>query len=495
MRFVIHGGQPKSEGTTRAVVVAGRRRRRKMVDRTPGAVLMAVAVGALCVLLVAAVGLLRPATAATTAAAAADGLGGTGQAIVVDFDVPVDPGSSSLMARALTAATSTNASAIVIEMNTPGGYLSDMTNIISIIGQANQSGIPTFTYVPPNALAASAGSYIAMASNRILMGTGSEIGPSTPIVEGGTDLQQNHTEDAMISLMVSLADKWGRNTTAAYQMVYSDQAFSSTDAIADHIADGNASTLQGALTQLGLKGGYTLLQESAYDQLLSALSNANLSGLLILLGGLAIVLDLYHPTFVLTFVGAVALVAGLVGLEVVGASILGVVVIFAGVGLMFLELRLGHGLAMVGGGLLGAVGILFLLQGVQFSTSAVNDYTQVEAVGIVAVGILAGAYIRWIVGPLRKKGSMTGEEALVGKRGVTVSQLSPVGEVRVEGVIWKARSLSGFVPAGAPVIVKAVEGIALSVENVIEESESGGAEQGDGTAGNDGAGGGRGRGG
>src|SRR6266849_7414777 len=98
--------------------------------------------------------------------------------VVVDFNVPVDPGSSSLMAGALAMAKSSNAQAIVIQMNTPGGLLSDMTAIISLIGQANQSGIPTYTYVPPNALAASAGSYIAMASNRILMGPGSEIGPS-----------------------------------------------------------------------------------------------------------------------------------------------------------------------------------------------------------------------------------------------------------------------------------------------------------------------------
>src|ERR1700751_3565564 len=106
-------------------------------------------------------------------------------------------------------------------MNTPRGLLNDMTSIIRVIDLANQSGIPTYTYVPPDALAASAGSYIAMASNKILMGTGSEIGPSTPIVVGGSALEQNHTEDGMLSLMTSLAEKWGRNSTAAQNMVVS----------------------------------------------------------------------------------------------------------------------------------------------------------------------------------------------------------------------------------------------------------------------------------
>jgi len=242
------------------------------------------------------------------------------QPLVVNFDVPVDPGSSDLMSSALSTAQADHSSAIVVEMNTPGGLLSDMTDIVTTIEQANQSGIPTYTYVPPNALAASAGSYIAMASNRILMGPGSEIGPSTPIVEGGTALEQNHTEDAMVSLMVSLADKWGRNATAAQSMVTSDIAFSEAQAIGQHLVDGNASSLQGALSELGLGTTYTVVQEGTYDQFLSALSDPNVSGLLIFLGGLALVLDLYHPTFVLSIAGAVAMVAGLVGIEVVGAS-------------------------------------------------------------------------------------------------------------------------------------------------------------------------------
>ena len=94
-----------------------------------------------------------------------------------------------------------------------------MISIISSIPSANQSGIPTYTFVVPNGLVASAGSYIAMATNRIYMATGSVIRPSTPIVVGGTYLEQNHTQAAMLNLLVSLAQKWGRNATAAYFMV------------------------------------------------------------------------------------------------------------------------------------------------------------------------------------------------------------------------------------------------------------------------------------
>ena len=249
---------------------------------------------------------------------------------------------------------------------------------------------------------------------------------------------------------------------AAQSMVVSDVAFSAAQAYQYHLSEGNASTLQGALSQFGLGPNYTVVQEGAYDQLLSALSDPNLYGILILLGAFAIVLDLNHPTFILSIAGAIALVAGLVGAEVVGAPLLGVVVILIGVGLMFLELWQGHGLAMMGGAVVGAVGVYLLFQGVQVSSSELIDYTQVEAVGVAAVGVLGGLYFRWIVGPMRHKRNLTGSESLIGKHGVAVSAT----EVRVEGIIWRARIDSGELKQGEQVQVKAVEDLVLRVARV-----------------------------
>ena len=95
--------------------------------------------------------------------------------------------------------------------------------------------------------------------------------------------------------------------------------------------------------------GYTVVQEGIYDQTAQRPQRPQPHRDPDPLGALAIVLDLWHPTFVLSIAGAIALVAGLVGAEVVGAPLLGVAVILTGVALMFLELRLGHGLAMIAG--------------------------------------------------------------------------------------------------------------------------------------------------
>ena len=389
--------------------------------------------------------------------------------VVVNFNVPVDIGSSDMMQRALTIAESYNASAIVIVMNTPGGYLSDMVNIVNIIEEANKSGIPTYTYVPPNSLAASAGSYIAMATNQIIMGTGSEIGPSTPIVVGGTPLEQNHTDDAMISFMQSLAQKWGRNITAAKDMVLYDIAYTSQQAYQYHLINGISDSFSSTLKAWNLSNNPQItVNENLYEQFLSAISNSTVDGILMTLGVLAILLDLYHPTIFLTIIGIIAIILGLIGAEIISASILGISLIIIGAAIMLLELKSGHGFALMGGMIVSAIGIYFMAEGIPYIGAGIpNGYlSQLEITGIGAVGVVAGLYIRWVAGPLRKKEKLAGPESLIGKKGIVISPLNPEGEIRVEGIIWKAYCDSCNANVGDIVEIVKIEGLKLIVKKI-----------------------------
>jgi membrane-bound serine protease (ClpP class) len=388
-----------------------------------------------------------------------------GIVLVVDFSVPVDPGSSAFISRVVSTAQSQHAAAIIIQMNTPGGLLNDMISIVGSITRANQSGIPTYTFIVPNGLGASAGSYIALATNQILMAPGSEIGPSTPIVVGGSALEQNHTQAAMLDYMTSLAEKWGRNTTAVYDMVQNDQAFSANAAVSVHIADGKADSFSAAVVQLGLSNNpQEKLSENLYEQIISALSNSILDGILILIGVIAIVLDIYHPTIVLTITGVIAIVAGLIGAEVIDASVLGLVILVLAAALIILELKLGHGFALMAGVVLGAFGIYYLSFGLQYSPSPITGLVEIELGVLVVFGVIIGLYIRWIIGPLRRRSKLTGPEVMLGKTGVAVTDLTPKGEVRVLGEIWRAESSSGNVQKNEQVIIKALKGLVIIVE-------------------------------
>ncbi len=391
--------------------------------------------------------------------------GTLGPVVVVNFDVPVDPGSSGFVDSAVSYAIQQDASAIVFQMNTPGGLLSDMVSIIGSITRANQSGIPSYTFVVPNGLAASAGSYIAMATNKIFMATGSAIGPSTPIVVGGTDLEQNHTQAAMLSLMISLAEKWGRNSTAAYNMVQQDEAFSANEAVAYHVADGSAGSLNDVINDVGLTGAPQVTRnESLYDQFISALSNPTLDGILILLGIVAIVLDIYHPTIILTIAGIFGIITGLIGAEVIGASVLGYAILAIAAVLIVLELKLGHGFAMIAGVAVGAFGIYYLAQGLNYSPSPITNVTELELFLVVVFGVVAGLYFRWMIGPILRKTKLTGPEAIIGKAGMAVTDLKPDGEVRVAGFVWRAKSASGDIQKGECVRVKSLQDLVLIVE-------------------------------
>ena len=408
----------------------------------------------------------------SSAAASTQPVASENVVVIADFNVQVDPGSAAFMSRVVATAQSENAAAIVIQMNTPGGSLSDMLSIVSSITTANQSGIPTYTFIVPNGLGASAGSYIAMATNRILMAPGSEIGPSTPIVVGGTALEQNHTQAAMLDYLTSLAENWGRNTTAVFYMVQSDQAFSANEAVAVHVADGNVNSLSDALNQLGLSGNPQVsLSEDLYEQIISALSNSILDGILFLVGIIAVVLDVYHPTIVLTIIGVIAIVAGLVGAEIIGASLLGIVILVVAAALIVAELKLGHGFALMAGVVLGAFGIYYLSLGLQYSPSPITELAEIELSLLVVFGVIIGLYIRWVIGPIRRRSKLTGPEAMIGKTGTAITDLKPKGEVRVEGEIWRAESLSGDIAKGEQVSVKALNGLVVMVEKVQEQAK------------------------
>ena len=283
-----------------------------------------------------------------------------GEVVIVEMNVPIDPGSSGMMSRAVSQAQSDDASAVIINMNTPGGLLSDMLSIVDSIGN---STVPVYTYVGNDSLAASAGSYIAMATKIIFMGPGSEIGPSTPIVEGGTDLQQNHTASAMLLFMSALAQQNGRNTTAASNMVLYDIAYSQQTALQYHVADRASNSLQQTIDDLNLSSSGQVTDQREPERTgPQLLSDPTVDGIFLLLGIVAIAIDFLHPTILLSVAGGVMIVLALIGAESIqGAgtssySFLVPLVLFAvAATLIIFEIKTGHGFFLFSGVAVGAL--------------------------------------------------------------------------------------------------------------------------------------------
>jgi len=392
--------------------------------------------------------------------------------VVVHFNMSVDPGSQQLFQDALTEARDVSASAIVIDMNTPGGLLLNAENIIGIIQQAQMQGIKVYTFVEPSGWAASAGSYIAMATDGIYMGPGSIIGPSTPIVVGGTQLEQQHVENATLATMKSLAEEHDRNVTAAALMVTNNVAYTASEAVKYGIANGFADSLQQMLSTLGLDNAQLFdVYPSAYAQFLSFLSNPTVDGFLILLGSIAILLDLYHASLVLTIAGVIMLALGFFGAQLIGAPIVAFVILASSAVLIILEVKTGHGFSMLAGIALAIFGI-WLLAGSSEGYSPFPFTTfQYATWGVVAaISFLGSLYLIKLREGVMKREKAVAVERVVGKIGYITSDVNPphYGTANIASEDWTVIS---DIPlkAGERVRAVKVEGTIVRVERVEDD--------------------------
>ncbi len=385
--------------------------------------------------------------------------------MLINFNMEVDPGAVSFFQNSFNYAESSNIPYVIIEMNTPGGYLDSMMSIVNMTLQAEAKNITVITFVPLGGMAASAGSYIAMASNYIYMANGTFIGPSTPIVEGGNSTEQMHVENAMLAWMVSLAQLHGKNITAVTSMVLNNTAYSATQAYKIHLINGIVDSLSGLLSIFGISN-YSQVSSSpsAYDQFISFISNPTVDGLLITIGMLAILLDIYHATILLSITGIILIALGLWGSQIIGGNIVGILIILIGGALIIAEIKVGHGFLMITGVLLAIFGTWILASGIYYSPSPFGMFSYIAFGFMGGFGIIAAYYLNWIRRTIRKR-PVTGPEAIIGKTGLVVKDLNPEGEVRIEGIIWKARSLNGNkIDAGKEVSVIARDDLTLIVD-------------------------------
>src|SRR2546427_6845549 len=151
-------------------------------------------------------------SAGTATAVAPRPLASPAGGLLVTFDIKVDAGAADYVPRAAQAAIASKQD-LVIVMNTPGGLLSNMVQIINSTQEVQNNGFAVYTFVPPAAFAASAGSYIALASNAIYMGNASVIGPSTPYIIGGDPSQLQHVQKFAPGPITSLAHAHPDNRT------------------------------------------------------------------------------------------------------------------------------------------------------------------------------------------------------------------------------------------------------------------------------------------
>jgi membrane-bound serine protease (ClpP class) len=407
------------------------------------------------------------------------------EVLVGKIDGIINPAMTSYVDRVITDAEKSDAQAVVFYMDTPGG-LSDAMRDIDL--RIERSTVPVIVYVGPNgARAGSAGVDIAYASQLVGMAPATNIGSATPIVEdnkGGEaqmspEMRAKVTNDAVAGIR-ALADQRGRNADWAEQAVRQGANLQASDALQQHVVDYIAPDLSdllrqvdgasvqvadGETTTLHTAGAQTRSADmSALESFLLTITNPTIAYILLSMGSLGLLLELYNPGSIFPgVVGGICLLMAFYALGTLPVSFAGLALIALGVGLFALEPFLtSHGILAAGGTIAFVFGSMLLInaQGeaaLQVSPLAIGGVT---AVFVAFFGVLVTTIIR-----SRRRRAVTGQESLIGALGSVRRDIEPdrQGIVLVQGELWKAVTSEGRLSQDERIVVQSVDGLVLTV--------------------------------
>jgi membrane-bound serine protease (ClpP class) len=403
----------------------------------------------------------------------------TPKVILIHLNDTIQPISADYLSRGLSAAQSQHADAVLIEMNTPGGLLDSMRQMVSKI---IASPVPVIVYVAPSgSRAGSAGFFLLEAADVAAMAPGSNAGAAHPVVEGGKldDIMKMKLENDTAAFLRSYVDRRGRNVAAAEEAVRASKSYSDTEALQlkliDLIAPDDASLLNtldgrtikrfdGTMTTLHTKGAQLLtVDPTLREEILDRLTDPNLAVLALVVGALLIYVEFNAPgTIIPGTLGTILLLLSLFALNLLPVRYTSVMLIAAAFVLLILEAK------FASHGVLAAAGIIALVAGSLTLVDGPIPELRVHLATALATGLAFGlitVFLLRLALRARHSKKLMGAEAMIGQLAVVTQPLSPKGQVLVNGELWQAESATPSEP-GEQVRVRGLRELTLLVERV-----------------------------
>lgn len=391
--------------------------------------------------------------------------------------------------RAIKNGEKHGAAALVIELDTPGGEVEAMREIVKEMFAAPMPVI-VFVY-PPGARAGSAGVFITMAADVAAMSPGTNIGAAHPVGGGGRDIEgelgKKITND-LAAFIRSIAEKRGRNQEWAEKAVRESVSITEEEALKLKVTDYVARDVNDLLvkaeghTLSADRGGKLLNLQPAslkrtpmniQEKLVHFIVNPNIAYLLLTIGIYGIIAELYNPGALAPgLVGAISIILFLIATSVLPLNWGGLTLIVLAVIMFILEIKVvSHGMLAVGGM------VIFILGSAILFRSVTPEFPLMPPLSVSTwlIAVLAGAasiffffVVRAIV-KAQRLGPSAAESSLVGKEGTAMGRIGLTGTVQVSGELWSAEADEGEIEEGQKVVVVKVDGIKLRVRKAKQD--------------------------
>jgi len=407
--------------------------------------------------------------------------------LVMNIDGPIAPAAQEYLQRALQVAEQRHAELLILQLNTPGGSIDTMNDMLQSI---RASTVPVVVYVAPRgAMAASAGTMITLAGHASAMAPETIIGAASPVGGQGEDLGATLKAKEMEALKATvrtLTERRGEKAVLlAEATIDKARAVSASEALQAGLVDFVAVDVNDLLTRLdgfpvetvnGVLSLHTTgalvetLPMSLIETILQLLTNPNIVFVLLSIGVQAIFIELSSPGgWIAGFIGVCCLALAGYGMGVLPVNYFGLVFLLIAFVLFIVDIKAPtHGALTAAGIGSFIVGALVL-----FNSPGTPQFQRVSTPLVILIGLITGAMFAVIIGfALRAQRTpvRTGHESLVGRFGLAVSNITYSGQVQLGGELWTADLLAGS-PAilkGDRVEVMAVNGVHLVVRKVIE---------------------------
>jgi len=298
-----------------------------------------------------------------------------------------------------------------------------------------------------------------------------------------TTLAQKMVSDAA-ALARAIAERRGRNAEWAELAVRRSVSITAREALETKVIDLVADDLDALLPRLhgrrvetaagvvGLRTAGARVVERPMnlpERILHAIADPNIAYLLLSIGFIGIIAELYSPGVIFPGVtGVIALILAFVALGSLPVNWAGVVLLALGLGLFAADLAAeGIGVLAVGGVVAFVLGSLMLYSPFTPPSPAMPE-VQVSRWLIIAVAAAMAALLFFVGRALvraRHEPVAIGAPALLGRVGIAESRLAPQGTVRIDSEVWSAAIEDGAdaIAPGESVEVVGLEGVVLRV--------------------------------